>query len=90
MDDGIPEDVMDLKIYDMTNTSDEIIGTWSNGIWYDDVAASKWTKMTASNPTGEIAAVTIRQISLLYGTMACGIRMRLLWIHVPETPSNLE
>jgi hypothetical protein len=56
MDDGIPEDVMDLKEYDMTNTRAEIIGTWSNGIWYYDVAASKWTKMTASTPTGEIAA----------------------------------
>ena len=34
----------------------EIIGTWSNGIWYRDVAASKWTQMTASIPTGDIAA----------------------------------
>ena len=35
---------------------EEIIGTWSNGIWYWDVAASEWTRMSASNPTGEIAA----------------------------------
>jgi hypothetical protein len=34
----------------------EIIGTWSSGIWYYDVAASKWTKMTSSIPTGDIAA----------------------------------
>ena len=57
MDDGIPEDVMDLKEYDtVMNTRDEIIGTWSSGIWYYDIAALKWTKMTASTPTGEIAA----------------------------------
>ena len=34
----------------------EIIGTWSNGIWYWDVVESEWTKMTASKPTGDIAA----------------------------------
>ena len=34
----------------------EIIGSWSSGIWYWDVAASSWTKMTASAPTGDIAA----------------------------------
>lgn len=34
----------------------EIIGTWNSGIWVWNVAASKWTKMTASTPTGEIAA----------------------------------
>jgi len=57
MDDGIPEDVMDLKEYDtVMNTRAEIIGTWGNGIWYWDVAASKWTQMAASNPTGDIVA----------------------------------
>ena len=34
----------------------EIIGTWSDGIWYRDVAASSWTKMTSSVPEGDIAA----------------------------------
>ena len=34
----------------------EIIGTWSSGIWYYDLAASKWTLMTASIPTGDIAS----------------------------------
>ncbi len=34
----------------------EIIGTWSTGIWYWDVAASKWTKMTSDIPDGDIAA----------------------------------
>jgi len=33
-----------------------IIGTWSNGIWYWDEAASEWTQMTKSAPTGDIAA----------------------------------
>jgi hypothetical protein len=38
---------------------DEIIGTWSDGIWYRDVAASKWIQMTRSipdPPDGDIAA----------------------------------
>ena len=34
----------------------EIIGTWHNGIWYWDVAASTWTQMTAEVTTGDIAA----------------------------------
>ena len=34
----------------------EIIGTWENGIWYRDVAASKWTQMTADVTMGDIAA----------------------------------
>jgi len=34
----------------------EIIGTWSNGIWYLDLAAPKWIQMTTSTPTGDIAA----------------------------------
>jgi hypothetical protein len=34
----------------------EIIGTWSSGIWYWDVAESEWTQMSASTPTGDIAA----------------------------------
>jgi hypothetical protein len=57
MDDNIPRDVLDLKEYGtVTNTRAEIIGTWDNGIWYWDVAASKWTKMASSTPTGGIAA----------------------------------
>ena len=34
----------------------EIIGTWSSGIWYWDVAESKWTKMTSYTTSGDIAA----------------------------------
>jgi hypothetical protein len=34
----------------------EIIGNWSNGIWYWDVSASQWTRMTPNNPDGDIAA----------------------------------
>ena len=34
----------------------EIIGTWSSGIWYWDVAKSKWTKMCSGVPSGDIAA----------------------------------
>jgi hypothetical protein len=34
----------------------EIIGTWSNGIWYWDVVASQLTQMTAFATTGDIAA----------------------------------
>ncbi len=34
----------------------EIIGTWSSGIWYWDVAASTWTQMTSYTTTGDIAA----------------------------------
>jgi hypothetical protein len=33
----------------------EIIGTWSSGIWYWDVAASKWTQMNSDTPDGDIA-----------------------------------
>jgi hypothetical protein len=39
-----------------TANSAEIIGTWSSGIWYLDVAESEWTQMTTSTPTGDIAA----------------------------------
>jgi hypothetical protein len=35
--------------------ADEIIGTWSTGIWYWDAAASKWTKMTSTTTSGDIA-----------------------------------
>jgi hypothetical protein len=34
----------------------EIIGTWSSGIWYWDVFTSRWTQMTTSTTTGDIAA----------------------------------
>jgi hypothetical protein len=34
----------------------EIIGTWNSGIWYWDVAESKWTKMWSNVPSGDIAA----------------------------------
>jgi hypothetical protein len=38
------------------NAEEEIIGTWSSGIWYWDAAASEWTKMSSGMPSGEIAA----------------------------------
>ena len=34
----------------------EIIGTWDSGIWYRDVAKSKWTKMTPTVPLEDITA----------------------------------
>jgi hypothetical protein len=34
----------------------EIIGTWSSGIWYRDVAESSWTQMTSYATKGDIAA----------------------------------
>jgi hypothetical protein len=34
----------------------EIIGSWDSGIWYWDVNALKWTKMTSGVPSGDIAA----------------------------------
>ena len=34
----------------------EIIGTWSDGIRYWDVAASSWTSMYSNMPSGDIAA----------------------------------
>ena len=55
---------VDIGAYEFdagVNRRAEIIGTWSNGIWYWDVAGwatSNWTKtkMTSSSPTGDIAA----------------------------------
>jgi hypothetical protein len=38
------------------NPKAEIIGTWSNGIWYWDEAASKWIQMAHSTPDGDITA----------------------------------
>jgi hypothetical protein len=35
---------------------DEIIGTWTTGIWYWNPATSLWTKMYSSVPSGPIAA----------------------------------
>jgi hypothetical protein len=34
----------------------EITGTWAEGIWYWDAAASKWTQMTSYATTGDIAS----------------------------------
>ena len=34
----------------------EIIGTWSSGIWYYNVANNTWTKMYSNVPSGPIAA----------------------------------
>ena len=38
------------------NASDEIIGTWSSGIWYWNPANSSWKKMNSNIPLGGIAA----------------------------------
>ncbi len=35
---------------------EEIIATWSSGIWYWDKASSRWTKMYSRAPSGAIAA----------------------------------
>jgi hypothetical protein len=35
---------------------DEIIGAWSNGIWYWDLFAATWTQLSTDTPTGDIAA----------------------------------
>jgi len=35
---------------------EEIIGTWNSGIWYWDVASSRWTKTSSYAPIGAIAA----------------------------------
>jgi hypothetical protein len=45
-------------IYLATPTSGraEIIGNWPEGIWYWDIAESKWTKMATSTPEGDVAA----------------------------------
>jgi hypothetical protein len=40
----------------------EIIATWSNGMWYRDVAESKWTKMWSLKP----------DIGIPFGNMATG------------------
>ena len=50
-----PNDAFAAMLLPHLNSA-EIIGTWSSGIWYWDVAASEWTKMASSKPTGEIAA----------------------------------
>ena len=34
----------------------EIIGTWSNGIWFVDNASSSWTRMYSNVPSGAITA----------------------------------
>lgn len=34
----------------------EIIGIWSNDIWYWDKSESKWTKMASGMHTGDVAA----------------------------------
>ncbi len=33
---------------------EEITGTWGDGIWYRDVAASRWIKMWSGVPSGDI------------------------------------
>ncbi len=48
-----------LEVFSATGshaTGAEIIGTWSTGIWYRDVANSSWTKMTSYTTSEDIAA----------------------------------
>ena len=60
---------------------DEIIGTWSTGIWYWDEASSRWTKMNSSAPPEQlqrgILPVTVRLTLPQAGIAAYGIRMAL-------------
>ena len=50
----------DAEIKQLANSSSmpiaEIIGTWSSGIWYRNVAASSWKQMNTDVPSGDIAA----------------------------------
>ena len=41
---------------DPTFPPDEIIGTWSNGIWYWDFVAATWTQLSTDTTKGDIAA----------------------------------
>ena len=50
-----PNDAFAAMLLPHLNSS-EIIGTWSSGIWYWDVAALNWTQMNGSATTGDIAA----------------------------------
>jgi hypothetical protein len=45
-----------IQITTNLSARDEIIGTWSNGIWYRNLAAATWTKMYSYVPSGPIAA----------------------------------
>jgi len=38
------------------NSTEEIIGTWSSGIWFWGKASSRWTQMDSDVPSGAIAA----------------------------------
>ena len=56
-DELVSTDTVQINVTPFT----EIIGTWinlekNNGIWYRDVAESRWTKMTSSVTDGDIAA----------------------------------
>ena len=60
-----PQDVETLNLTDPSifingnveqKAFDEIIGTWSTGIWYWDPANSSWHKMSSDIPLGGIAA----------------------------------
>ena len=57
--DGDSNNSEDNFVHDISSDQQdqvEIIGSFSSGIWYYNMVESKWTKMTASSPTGEIAA----------------------------------
>ena len=48
--------VIIINVLTTIHKRDEIIGTWSTGIWYWNPATSGWTKMFSSVPSGPIAA----------------------------------
>jgi hypothetical protein len=53
---GISEEIFYRTEQNKPPISSEIIGIWSSGIWYWDVAESSWTQMTSDTPDGDIAA----------------------------------
>ena len=46
---------MSFNVSPFSYSRDEIIGTWSSGIWYYNTATSHWTKMYSNTPSGPIA-----------------------------------
>jgi hypothetical protein len=52
---GFTRQFQTLNVTFNTPVRAEILGTWSNGIWSYNVAASNWTKMYSYVPSGAIA-----------------------------------
>ena len=53
----------DHKEFTITLPQAEIIGTWSSGFWYYNVANSTWTKMYSSIPSGPMAAIAAGDVT---------------------------